>query len=42
MNMNEDSFIKQLNFTRNELNLYNAKLPVLSVAGLNYVIHEEK
>ncbi|CAF4744744.1 unnamed protein product, partial [Rotaria sp. Silwood2] len=41
MNINEDCLIEQLNIIRNKLNVYNVKLPILGLAGLNYVIYQD-
>ncbi|CAF2970940.1 unnamed protein product [Rotaria sp. Silwood2] len=42
MNINEDCLIEQLNIIRNKLNIYNVKLPIFGLAGLNYVIYQDK
>ncbi|CAF3340873.1 unnamed protein product [Rotaria sp. Silwood1] len=42
MDINENCLIKQLNIIKNELNVYDVKLPVLGLAGLNYVIYQDK
>ncbi|CAF1141470.1 unnamed protein product [Didymodactylos carnosus] len=36
------SSIEQLNVIRNKLNVCDVKLPILGVAGLNYVIYQDK
>ncbi|CAF1578204.1 unnamed protein product [Rotaria sp. Silwood1] len=42
MDINENCLIKQLNIIKNELNVYDVKLPVLGLAGLNYAIYQDK
>jgi hypothetical protein len=42
MNINEDFLIEQLNNIRNQLNVCDVKLHVLGLAGLNYVIYQDK
>ncbi|CAF0983813.1 unnamed protein product [Rotaria sp. Silwood1] len=42
MNINEDYLIKHLNIIRNKLNVYDVHLSVLGLAGLNYVIYQDK
>ncbi len=42
MDINEDSLIEQINFIKNQLNVCDFKLQILGLAGLNYVIYQDK
>ncbi|CAF3213539.1 unnamed protein product, partial [Rotaria sp. Silwood2] len=42
MNISDDSLIEQLNIIENKLNVYNTKLPIFGLSGLNYIIYQNK